>query len=147
MIERVAAIPAAATLRKKDPEHRRLILAHGEVTGHAHAFDAATVEGFQAETGEEYFRVRGVEVKMTLPILRAWRGQILVDHPIHGALEFAAADVTIEGKKAVIKGSFGFLRHDEHGTQAIPAGDYRGGATGKVRQREYSPEEIRNVAD
>lgn len=34
------------------------------------------------------------------------------------------------------------LGHDEHGTIAIPPGSYR-----IVRQREYSPEAIRNVED
>lgn len=32
--------------------------------------------------------------------------------------------------------------HDEHGTITLPPGDYRA-----VIQREYSPEEIRNVID
>ncbi len=34
------------------------------------------------------------------------------------------------------------LTHQEHGAIALPAGDYR-----VVRQREYSPEAIRQVAD
>lgn len=34
------------------------------------------------------------------------------------------------------------LRHEEHGAIAIPTGNYR-----VVQQREYHPEEIRNVAD
>lgn len=34
------------------------------------------------------------------------------------------------------------LTHQEHDTLAIPVGIYR-----VIRQREYSPEEIRNVAD
>lgn len=35
-----------------------------------------------------------------------------------------------------------FLRHDEHATLTIPAGKYQ-----VVRQREYTPQEIRQVAD
>jgi hypothetical protein len=34
------------------------------------------------------------------------------------------------------------LEHDEHDTIAIPPGNYK-----VIRQREYSPEAIRNVAD
>lgn len=34
------------------------------------------------------------------------------------------------------------LKHEEHGDIPVPSGNYR-----VVRQREYSPEEIRNVAD
>lgn len=34
------------------------------------------------------------------------------------------------------------IRHEEHGRIPLPAGTYR-----ITRQREYSPEEIRNVAD
>lgn len=34
------------------------------------------------------------------------------------------------------------LRHEEHGAVAIPSGKFE-----VIRQREYSPEEIRNVAD
>ena len=34
------------------------------------------------------------------------------------------------------------LRHDEHGPLTLAPGNYR-----VIRQREYSPEEIRNVAD
>ena len=34
------------------------------------------------------------------------------------------------------------LRHEEHGDVILPTGDYM-----VYRQREYSPEEIRNVAD
>jgi hypothetical protein len=35
-----------------------------------------------------------------------------------------------------------YLRHQEHGEIRLPVGNYR-----VVRQREYSPEEIRHVAD
>lgn len=34
------------------------------------------------------------------------------------------------------------LQHEEHGTITLPAGNYE-----RVLQREYSPEEIRNVQD
>lgn len=97
LIERVAEIPAGLTEVPLDKG--RVILAYGEVTGHAHAvvgdveFLAADVEEMQ----ERFLRV----------------------------LE--------EGAEVV---------HDEHDTIALPPGDYR-----VLRQREYSPEAIRTVAD
>jgi hypothetical protein len=39
-------------------------------------------------------------------------------------------------------GMVGLLTHEEHSTLEIPPGDYQ-----LVRQREYSPEEIRRVSD
>jgi hypothetical protein len=42
--------------------------------------------------------------------------------------------VTAEGGVAIV--------HEDHGTLTLPAGNYE-----VVRQREYSPEAIRNVAD
>ncbi len=42
--------------------------------------------------------------------------------------------VTAEGGVSIV--------HEEHGALTLPAGNYE-----IVRQREYSPEEIRNVAD
>ena len=82
----------------------RLILAYGEVTGHAHAvmaeeeelIDQPAAQLFDAPTGERY---------------------LLVDRPCA-------------------------LVHEEHGRIALAPGAYR-----VVRQREYSPEAIRNVAD
>src|SRR5262245_28856985 len=76
-------------------ENGRLILAHGEVTGHAHAVTTEEAELFSAD--DQTF-LRMIE-----------RGE---------------------------------LAHEEHGTIQLDRGLYR-----VTRQREYSPEEIRNVAD
>jgi hypothetical protein len=43
-------------------------------------------------------------------------------------------NVTAEGGVAIV--------HEDHATLELPAGNYE-----VIRQREYSPEEIRNVAD
>jgi hypothetical protein len=40
-------------------EDGRVILAHGEATGHAHAIDAALATLFQLSDGQLYFRVTG----------------------------------------------------------------------------------------
>lgn len=78
-------------------EAGRVVLAHGEATGHAHAIADAGVELIELQSGERFlFSEKG-----------------------------------------------GTLRHEEHGFIDIPAGVYR-----VIHpQREYSPEEIRNIAD
>lgn len=146
LIERVASLPS--NLTKQKPEAGRIILAHGEVTGHAHAFDRKAATKFLTEKGEEFFEVKGVTIHTELPLLRQWKNQVMVKHPHLGVLEFALSDVTVRGDRVSIAGDFGLLTHDEHATHAIPAGFYKGGSgNGIVRQREYTPEAIRKVAD
>lgn len=72
-----------------------LVLAEGEVTGHAHRIQGGQAKLFE-RAGERFLRV------------------------------------TAKAR----------LEHEEHATIELPRGVYR-----VVRQREYSPEEIRNVAD
>ena len=75
----------------------RVVLAHGEVTGHAHAFHRNATT-YKSEDGfSRYLSVGG-----------------------GGAS----------------------LLHEEHSTIQVPMGVYR-----VIIQREYTPEEIRNVAD
>jgi hypothetical protein len=98
----VLIVPAAklpGKLKKVKHDKGRVILAYGEVTGHAHAIVApgSAIEMYEADGGERFIRV---------------------------------ADAPVE------------LKHEEHGTITLPAGDYR-----IVHQREYTPEEIRRVAD
>jgi hypothetical protein len=78
-------------------DHGRIVLAYGEVTGHAHAIDDALAELFEEKDGQLYLRVS-------------------------------------EGGATI--------RHEEHGAIGLAPGTYR-----VIRQREYSPEAIRNVAD
>lgn len=151
MIERVTTIPKSAQEQKAKG---RVILAFGEVTGHHHSFAAAEVASFRAKDGDEYFDIKGQPLKFRLPIVRQWRSQVMVNHPQHGLIEFAESDVVIDGNQVVADGKFALLFHgndarteSDHTMQAIPAGLYKGGSAGKSIQREYSPEEIRNVAD
>lgn len=146
-IQRIAFLPK--NLKLADRENGRVILAHGEVTGHAHAFLGAGTKKFTDDRGREFFEVRGQEIKATLPIMRRWKSQLMVDHPRLGIIEFAETDVHIIGDHVVIDGEFELLKHDEHHAHGVPSGLYSGAndANGTVRQREYSPEAIRNVAD
>lgn len=146
LIERISRLPPALT--KTKTENGKVILAHGEVTGHHHAFSGSTVDKFTGPDGSEYFDVRGQKIRDRLTIMRRWKNQVMVSHPKLGIIEFSIGDVEIIGNEVLIDGEFGLLVHDEHHTHGIPAGAYRGGgAENKVRQREYHPKEIRNVAD
>lgn len=80
-------------------ENGRIVLAHGEVTGHCHAIDSddAIFLGADVEEMEDRF-------------------------------------LRVERECRVV--------HDEHDTIVLPPGDYA-----VRRQREYAPEEIRQVAD
>lgn len=96
LIARVKELPTE--LKPVPKDNGRVILAYGEVTGHAHAVlgDVELLGSDVAEMEERFLRV--------------------------------------EQEAQVV--------HEEHGTIELPAGDYR-----ITRQREYSPEEIRMVAD
>jgi mannose-6-phosphate isomerase-like protein (cupin superfamily) len=99
LLRQVREIPADAVVTEKKDQfgNERIVLAYGEVTGHAHAIhDLDQVDVFVKGDGTMYLQVKD------------------------------AVD----------------LKHEEHGTVLLPAGNYE-----RVIQREYSPEEIRNVAD
>lgn len=148
LIERIAALPTQLNDSKHVTDNGRTILAYGEVTGHAHAFQADKCRKLVSEAGEEYFHVTGDRLQIKLPVVRQWKNQVLTNHPEFGPIEFAVSDVEIEDGCVIVDGDYGLLRHDEHNTHAIPAGFYKGASSGnQVRQREYSPAAIRSVAD
>lgn len=95
-IQRIDQIPTNA--KPVARENGRLILAYGEVTGHAHAIAEA----------EDVVTMSRVDA------------------------EIAYLDASMEV----------FLRHEEHGTVAIPPGQYC-----VTIQRTYTPGAIRNVLD
>jgi hypothetical protein len=101
LIVSVNHIPTGVAERKRDAG--RVILAYGEVTGHAHAIDDTVAE----------------------PKAAIFEDPDATD----GSLFLRVASAT-------------GLVHEEHARVDLPAGEYR-----VIRQREYSPEEIRNVAD
>ncbi len=97
LIERISSLPAVTT--KLAREHGRVVLAHGEVTGHHHSLCEPDVD-------------------------------------LHTSPE--AAGVTfLEVREAMAA-----LTHQEHAKIELPQGIYR-----VTRQREYSPQAIRNVQD
>lgn len=99
-LQKVDAIPPGC--KEEDlSKDARVVLAYGEVTGHAHAI------------------MRDPETKV-LPV-RAWSA---------GAERF----IQVMEKTALL--------HEEHAAVPLGVGIYK-----IVHQREYSPEEIRRVAD
>ena len=97
LIRSVNSIPnGAKDVTPKD----RIVLAYGEVTGHAHAI----------APGE--------------------------------AMEFSFADAAGVVRRFLNVVKNAVVRHEEHAPIPLPAGMYE-----IVQQREYTPEEIRNVAD
>ena len=106
LIERVSQLPKQPAKKKG-----RVILAHGEVTGHAHEIKAPKLASI--EECDEAVRLLG-------------------DLSDAGTMTHHA--LAVHGDTAVV--------HDEHGAIPLEAGDYI-----VRRQREYSPEAIRNVAD
>ncbi len=97
LVERVKVDITKQTKKKIVPrDSGRIVLAYGEVTGHAHAIAEPCAQMFELESGERFL---------------------------------------------VSSGGIS-LRHEEHETIDLPAGTYR-----VTRQREYHPEELRNVAD
>lgn len=93
----VDTVPKGKKVKK---DNGRVILAYGEVTGHAHAFEsdvATLVDHTRTADGREFITVKEAEVPLT---------------------------------------------HEEHSTVVVGPGGYE-----VRRQVEYSPEEIRKVAD
>lgn len=105
-IERIEDDQLPEGLQPISREQGRIVLAYGEVTGHAHAI---------AERNAELFGRSGSDER--------W-------------LVIRASGTTVEAGPAAT------VRHEEHAPIVLKPGVYR-----VVRQREYSPESVRNVAD
>jgi hypothetical protein len=57
--------PPAAKGRKVPREDGRIVLAHGEVTGHAHAIEADHAELYEASDGTRWLEVSGEPATLT----------------------------------------------------------------------------------
>ncbi len=97
LIEQVQKVPAKAQPQKPS---KRIVLAHGEVTGHHHALETRDPADW-------------------------WK----------------TADSPIDEQFVRVKNGASIV-HQEHAPIELEPGTYR-----VTRQREYSPEEIRRVAD
>jgi hypothetical protein len=108
LIERV---PSLQTTTPREREKGRVILAHGEVTGHAHEIEKPKLASLHDVS--EAMRLLG---------------------DLGDAGTMTQSGLIVSKDTAVI--------HQEHATIPLEAGEYI-----VRRQREYSPEAIRNVAD
>lgn len=113
LIRRVNALPDDDQLKLRAPEAGRLVLAHGEATGHAHAI--AVDPAPWAEEPD----ITQADVAAVTTLFEARDGRLY-----------------LKAQKAVD------VVHEEHDTITLEPGVYE-----VSRQREYSPEEIRRVAD
>ena len=100
LLIKVDTVPQNAKPAKGGP----VVLAYGELTGHAHEIKAKHAKLFE-RAGDRFLRLEKAAV---------------LDHTQHGIV----------------------VKHPDHNPITLPSGVYR-----VVRQAEYSPEEIRNVAD
>lgn len=133
-IQQVAKLPAGC--KEVPSEGGRIVLAHGEVTGHAHAiYDwrsarAAVEEGCAAaqQSATEALHPGAADEIAEAAIARAQsKARLLVAPDGERYLEVTEA-VT--------------LRHEEHTQHTIPPGIYH-----LPKQMEYTPTELRRVAD
>ena len=107
LIERVdISMPSGKNAKEND----RIVLAHGEVTGHAHELEDVKGADIVSPSARVSVPGDGDNAKMTQLIMSV-------------------------GVKTSVK-------HQEHAPISVKRGIYR-----VTRQREYSPEAIRNVAD
>lgn len=136
-------IPATAKeVRRKQGE--RLVVRHGEATGHAHAFYGPKVKMFREDgSGGVSYRVLGDHPAgaMAATMVADEAHAFLAETPL-GLVKFDKQHATFADDVIETATPFSLLTHDEHHAHAIPAGDYT-----NPPQREYAPEEIRIVAD
>jgi hypothetical protein len=142
----VAAIPDDA--KPVEPDRGRTVLAYGEVTGHAHAFaPGSRVALFREDgaggglRGASFLRVEGDRSGFVAgEVARTELGVVVKTSG--GEIRFAVDHVDVKEGGVLPKTPWSALQHEEHHTEAIPAGTYA-----LPPQQEYTPEEIRAVAD
>lgn len=119
-IQQVAKLPAGCT--ELPTEGLRIVLAHGEVTGHAHAiYDHIKPDVSTPTPGaaEEIAEAAIARAQTKARLLKAPNGERYLE---------VTEEVT--------------LRHEEHAQHTLPPGIYH-----LPTQVEYTPAELRRVAD
>lgn len=146
-------VPMRPKAGKNLQERGRVILLHGEATGHCHEIltaagaisaDMPIAQFFEERDGNRFLFIDDAAPELDALRCRNTRTGDICYIP-------ASADVTqyqnlVAEEPETVRGVI--LRHDEHLPFVILPGCHQvGGGTGTGRQREYSPEAIRNVAD
>jgi hypothetical protein len=140
LLERVGDFDQLPTGLVPVPRDRgRVILAYGEVTGHAHALLEPNVDLLERPgTGERWLVIRpGTPTLRTIRIAPDYTPPCeVVEGPVRLADHAGLVQVVVRTAGAV-------LQHEEHGAIVLDTpGVYK-----LPGQREFSPEAIRNVAD
>ena len=142
LIVRVDEIPADAKLINRTK--RGVILAEGEVTGHAHRIASRHASLYRTESDAKYMRVMGPAPRVVEQVIPA----TVEHHPVDEEgylIEGAAPVLTPERTVTVLKAAPGgvVLKHEEHSPVVLPPGNYRVSI-----HTEYQPGELpRQVAD
>lgn len=116
-IQQIAQLPAGC--KELPPEGNRIVLAHGEVTGHAHAIYDHVQQREQPGAADEIAQAAIARAQSKARLLVAPNGERY-----------------LEVKETVT------LRHEEHTQHTLPPGIYH-----LPRQMEYTPAELRRVED
>jgi len=147
MIRAVAEIPSAA--QDVTPKNDRIVLAHGEVTGHAHAIAYGEAREFSlAEAGgivQRFLEVLGTREPKRYPVVArtpSASGEQILLGTEDGVVAFNSADVIDTGTDATPRSGWAKQVHEEHHAHGVLKGLYQ-----ITTQREYRPEANINVAD
>lgn len=116
-IQQVAKLPAGCM--PVAPEGNRIVLAHGEVTGHAHAIYDHIEQREQPGAAEE---IAGAAIARAQAKARLWQAG--------DGVRYLEVTETVT------------LRHEEHTQHSLPPGIYK-----LPVQVEYTPAALRRVAD
>ena len=141
MIVPTGSIPKG--LKAVPRENGRVVLAHGEVTGHAHAVvdvAAGLLAADLADLDNRFLRIDAETASMVEAWeCKNWAGEtvFLAGYQPREAVE--AGGFTVVGK-AMVQGAV--VEHEEHLHQVIAPGDYK-----VLRQREARDEKPAYVAD
>lgn len=129
LLTKVASIPAGCTEVPYDKG--RIVLAYGEVTGHAHAIADHHVAHGSKPAGDDVERANGIG-----PTAAAEIAEAAIARAKARLLVAPTGERFLEVSEAVT------LRHEEHTEHVIPPGFYQ-----LPVQVEYTPAELRRVAD
>ena len=140
LLKPIGCIPNGA--KHVEINDARIVLAFGEVTGHAHTIhDVDSCDVY--ETAEQrILKVTGREMRAIRCRNTKNDGICLIPEGADVSKYPNLESVCVETVHGVL------LVHEEHNPFVITAGTYVAGGSGKKHtQREYSPEAIRNVMD
>lgn len=138
MIERIGdldQLPSDAKPAARD--NGRVVLAYGEVTGHAHALTAPNAELFTRGTDRWLVIRPGEPRNISILVKPGYTPPCeVVEGPVRVPSHAGLVAMTVRTRGAVVQ-------HEEHGAIVLDEpGVYR-----LPGQREYAPEAIRQVAD